>query len=162
MRVAVLCHGDAAVESCALELAEALRHAGHETRLLVGPGYPAVEAFLLWRGFTEGLSAVPSSVAELRRGRFDVAHAFTAVDVDAALRWGGGPVVFGVAEVLGRERVANRRQRLSLLRRAVDESAAVVATGESQRAALGRWLAVDAPVLAPSDAEGHARLYAGL
>ena len=103
VRVAILCHGDAAVEHDALELAEALRHAGHDTRLLIGPGYPAVEALLLWRGFTEGLSSVPASVRELRRGDFDVAHAFTAVDACAALRW-GGPVVFGVAEVLGRER----------------------------------------------------------
>ena len=91
-----------------------------------------------WGAIHRGKTSVPASVRELRRcrGQFDVAHAFTAADVYAALRWGGGPVVFGVAEVLGRDRLANRRQRLALLGRAIQDSAAVVATGEEQQAAL--------------------------
>ena len=55
--------------------------------------------------------------------------------------------------------MADRRLRLALLRRAVEQAGAVLASGPEQQAALAHWLAVDAEVLAPADAAAHERLY---
>lgn len=114
------------------------------------------------RGFTGPLTHLPFVLAALRRGDFDVAHAFSAPDAAAALRWGRGtarPVVFTCADGLDRARVADRRLRLRLLRDATERSQAVTATTPEDRAALQRWLAVEATLLAPGDAAGHERLY---
>ena len=92
-------------------------------------------------------------------------HAFTPTAAAAALLWRrrtGGRVVFTCVEVLDRAALADRRLRLRLLTDAVERSDALVAASEPARAALERWMAVDAPVLDPADAEGHARLYAAL
>lgn len=158
MRVALLCR-DPRGRAAAGELAAALRAAGHDAALL-DRGSAAAEALLRRRGFTEALSAVPFGAAALARGRFDVAHAFSPADAAAALLARRAPVVFTCAETLDRARVADRRLRLALLRRAVEQSDAVTAVDAPAREALARWLALDVPVLAPGDADGYARLYA--
>jgi hypothetical protein len=48
---------------------------------------------------------------------------------------------------------------LRLLARAVDDSDAALAPTEESRAALRRWLAAEVPVIHPSDATTHERLY---
>jgi hypothetical protein len=55
--------------------------------------------------------------------------------------------------------VADRRLRLRLLERAVGDSDAAIAPTEECRAGLLRWLAVEAPLLEPADADAHERLY---
>jgi hypothetical protein len=114
------------------------------------------------RGFTGGLTQVPVVLGELCRGRYDIAHAYTPVDVQAALVWKRmtrRPVVFGCVEVLDRGNLADRRLRLQLLTRAVKETDAVVAHSEKAREALWRWLAVDAQLLDPEDGPAHLVLY---
>lgn len=133
---------------------------------IVSPrGVRLVEKVLRYRGFATPLTHVPFAVAELRRGGFDVAQAFTPQDAVAALLWrrsGGGPVVFSPGDPPRRETLADRRLGLRLLERALEESDAVVALTEQHRDAFLRWLALDVPVIEPRDAAGWERLYRGL
>jgi hypothetical protein len=122
------------------------------------PAARAVDRILVRRGFTPGLAHVPGTVLRLRRGAFDLAHAFTAPDAVAGLMW-GGPVVFTCTEVLRRDNVANSRLRLHTFERALTESDAVLAADERVAESMWRWLAVEAPVL---DTAGHDRLYGEL
>jgi hypothetical protein len=152
------------------ELAATLRDAGHRVQVLGAHSGRCprarrlVVALLRRRGFAAGLADVPFTVTALRGARFDVVHAFTASDTVSALAWRrltGRRAVFTAVETLGRETLADARLRLWMVRRAVEESDAVLAgTVEAQRA-LARWLAVEAPLLAPGDAAGHERAYRG-
>jgi len=154
-RVALLTREAAAVAP----LAVALRGGGCAVVVVSPPAPRAAEAVLRRRGFTGPLAHVPLALAELLRGRFDVAHAFSPPDALAARAWqarAGGPVVFTGTEVLGRETVADSRLRLRLLQDAVTRSDAVLASTPAVRDAMARWLAVDAPVLEPAE---HAALY---
>jgi len=158
-RVALLAHGDGA--PLADELARALRAAGHDAALVRVRALP--EAPLRLRGFTGPLTHLPFALLALRRGGYDVAHAFSAPDAAAALAWrrlGGGAVVFTCAEELRRERLSDARLRLALLQAALEDSDALAVATEAGRAALRRWMALDAPVLEPRDAAGHEALYA--
>jgi len=120
------------------------------------------EGWLRRRGFTGPLTQLPLTVRVLMRGDFDLAHAFSAVDAAAALRWKratGAPVVFTCMEALSRSRLADRRLRLLLLSGAIEDSDAVITPSESVREALLRWMAADASVIAPSDGVNHLALY---
>jgi hypothetical protein len=111
------------------------------------------------RGFERPLTHLPPVVAELVRGRYDVVHAFSAVDAAAARCWRrvrGGPVVFTCTAPPQRDTVSNRRLRLRLLAAAVERSDAVLAPDESVRDATWRWLAVEPRVVEP---DGVAGLY---
>ena len=163
LRIALVHHSP--VPPAAGELAGALTAAGHHVEVVTGRAVPLLERVLRFRGFAVPLTHVPATAAKLRRGDFDVAHAFTRQDAVAARLWrrfSGRPVVFGCAEPLGREQLADRRLALPLLERAVEDSDAVVAHSEEARAALLRWLAIDVPLLDPRDAAAHERLYRGL
>jgi hypothetical protein len=114
------------------------------------------------RGFATPLSHLPLAAAALASGRFEVAHAFTPHDAAAALWWrrrSGAPVVFTPARPPDRGNVADGRLRLRLLERALREADAVTASTDPARAAIERWLVVEAPLLGPDDAGGHERLY---
>jgi Glycosyltransferase Family 4 len=140
----------------------ALRGAGRESALVRPPAVAVVEALLRHRGFTGPLTPVPAAVRALAAGTFDVVHGFSAPDMLAARAWRrrtGGPVVFTCVERLDRGTVADRRLRLRLLRAALDDSDAVVASTPAVAAALWRWTAIEAAVVAPGDAEGYARVY---
>ena len=160
LRIALLDHTGGAYSR---ELDAALRTAGHEPSPVGDLAVAAAEAVLGRRGFTPALSHVPRAAAELLRGGFDVAHAFTAPDAAAALAWrrlGGGPAVFTCTEALGRGALANGRLRLPLLERAIENTDALVASGEDVRAAIERWFARSPDeVLAAGDAAAHDRLY---
>jgi hypothetical protein len=122
----------------------------------------AVDALLRRRGFTQPLVHVPFTCASLVVGRFDIAHAYTPSDAVAALAWrrrSGRPVVFTGTEVLSRANVADARLRLSTLRRATEETDAVLASTPEVAASMSRWLAIDAPVLDEGELE---RLYGDL
>lgn len=179
LRVALLHHsygtpygGEA--EPVVRALARALRDAGHEVHVLTsGPGPTRrrhddgvevvrlarlPEAPLRFRGFEDPITHIPSALRELARGAFDVAHAFSAQDAWAAIR-SSAPAVFTCASVLDRDELASRRLRASLLATAVERSGAVLVPGEAQRAALWRWMAVEASVVDPADAPAHERVY---
>jgi hypothetical protein len=152
-------------EGTAARLAASLAAGAVEATVLRARPLPLVDALLERRGFTGPLGHAPGVVAGLVRGRFDVAHAFTATDAAAALAWRrllGGAVVFTCVAPLDRSTVADRRLRLQALRAAVEDTDAVRAADDSASAALERWMAVDAPVLGLADATAHAELYAAL
>jgi Glycosyltransferase Family 4 len=162
LRVALVAHGGGAP---ARDLEATLRAAGHEAALIAPAPVGAVEAALRFRGFTGPLTHVPRAFVALAQGGFDVAHAFSAPDALAAhlfRRRAGRPAVFTCAEVLDRSSVADRRLRLRLLAAAVEDSDAVLAASEAAQEALWRWMAVEAPVVAASDAAGHERVYRAL
>jgi hypothetical protein len=71
----------------------------------------------------------------------------------------GAAVVFTCLEPLGREALADRRLRLTLLSAALESSDAVAAADERSRDALWRWMAVEAPVAAAHDGVANAALY---
>jgi Glycosyl transferase 4-like domain len=144
------------------ELAEALRASGHHADILSPPGLRPLDKVLRYRGFATPLTQVPSAVAALRRGRYDVAQALSPQDALAALLWrrrGGGAVVFSPAEPPRRETLADRRLSLRLAERALDDSDAVVALTDEARDAFSRWLALDVPLIEAGDAARWERLY---
>ena len=186
LRVALLAHDAVsrprtASARHAYSLARALRAAGHEPRVVcshVGRWHNQMEdgvrsvlvtrlpeTPLRRRGFTGPLTGTPGAVATLLACRIDVAHAFSAPDALAATAWRrltGRPAVFTCAETLGRETLADRRLRLALLRRATEDTDALIAPGEAEHAALQRWLAADATVISSDDARAHVVLYGEL
>lgn len=184
LRVALLHHGSGSpggTEDLVHTLASALRDAGHHSCVLtthrhatehsVEDGVEVVrarrlpEAPLRRRGFTGPVTHLPAIVRVLLSGSYSVAHAFSPPDALAAhiwRGWGGGPVVFTPAEPIERRRLADRRLRLWLLQRAVEDGDAVIAPTADARSGLWRWLAVDAPVIDPSDVRGHIRTYRSL
>lgn len=163
LRIALLAHrreAGAGPPEPVARLHAALRDAGHEAVLVEAPGLP--EELLRRRGFTGPLTPVPGTVLLLRRGRFDVAHAFTPPDALAARLWrrrSRGIVAFTVLEELRREHLADERLRLGLLAGAVERSDVVVAPDARTRASVRRWMAAEAEVGTPADAAGHERLY---
>jgi len=181
LRIALVYHGRDGPLGQVQELATGLRDAGHRPCLLSSrrgrsrryeeDGIPIIqsgrlpEAPLRLRGFAGPLTHVPLTLWALASGAYDVAHVFSPPDALAARLWqrvSGSPVVFTPAEPIQRERLADRRLRLALLRRAIDESDAVTATSGEGHDALRTWLAVDAPLIPPRDAAAHERLYRGL
>jgi glycosyltransferase involved in cell wall biosynthesis len=104
------------------------------------------------RRFQPNLTHVPLSLAELRRGDYDVAHAFFPTDALASTRWGEAtarPAVFSITGVMGRENVANFRFRKRILEAATARSDAVVTISRAARDAVWRWLAVEPRVIYP-------------
>ena len=160
------------------ELAIALRDAGHRPFVLSSrPGRTRrsleedirvvrsgrlPEAPLRWRGFVGPVTHLPLAALALVREPYDVAQAFSPADTLAALlarRTTGKPALFTCAETLDREGLADRRLRLWLLTRAVEDTDAVTSPTEKARVALQRWLAVEPALIEPGDAPAHERLY---
>jgi nucleoside-diphosphate-sugar epimerase len=163
-RIALLGHDDGAP---AADLADALRAAGHEVTVVDAGSRAtrAADALLARRGFAVPLAHVPLAARALAAGAFDIAHAFTPADAAAALLWrrrSGGPVVFTATEPPDRAGLADSRLRLRLWDAATTDVAAVTAATEASCAALWRWFALEVPVIEPSDAAAHERLYRSL
>lgn len=164
LRVALL-GGEADVRA---ELAAGLAEHGHDATghdLVLGPALGAADRLLRARGFTGALPQVALAAHVLRGADYDVAHALSPAAARGALAWrrgSGRPVVFTCSEVLDRPTLSDRRLRLDLLASALERSDAVTATTEEGAAALRRWMAVDAPVLAAGDGAAHGALYARL
>ena len=159
LRVALLEHPAAGA------LAAALTAAGCRVTVVGAPRVVPLDELLTRRGFTGPLTHVPRVAGRLLRGDHDLVHAFSPADAAAARAWRRRtrrPVVFTCVEELDRSVLADRRLRMRLLAAAVERADAVVAPDEAARAALRRWMAVGATVIAPDDAAGHLRLYAGL
>lgn len=121
-----------------------------------------LDAVLRVRKLGDGLGGTAVAALALRRGGFDIAHAFSAEAALAATWANGSASVLTFTAPVRRERLADRRLRLAVLERALARSGAVVAADEAVRASLERWLGIDAPVLDPADGAGQAALYAEL
>jgi len=171
LRVALL---GSATSPGARDLGEALLAAGQRPTLLApGAGHaPAgmqvvrlrrlAERGLRFRGIDDGLAHVPHALVALARAEFEAAHAFSPVDAIPALAWARRshrPVLLTFVEPLRRETIASRRLSLATLERAVGGADAVLAADDAVAASLRRLLALEAPILAPSDAPGHLALY---
>jgi len=160
LSIALVHHGD---DACVDELADALRELGHRVAVVRPRALP--EGLLRGRGFTGPLTHLPLATATLLRGRFDLAHAFSAPDALAALAWRrvtGKPVVVTTLEVLDRAHLADRRLRLALLRASVEDPDAVLAADDQARDALWRWMTVEAAVVDPRDGAAQVRRYLDL
>ena len=143
------------------ELARALTEAGHEATVLTDLPAPG-ETLLRLRKIGDHLGHLPAALMALRRGGYQVAHAFTPSDALAAIAWSrrsGRPALFTCTDPPRRESIAGRRLRLATWRRAVHQSSAVLAASEEVAAGLECWLAADAPVLDPADAKAHVDAY---
>ena len=142
-------------------LASALDAAGHDVSVLRrGRPGAVLEAALRPRKLGEGLGHVPAAALAVRRGRYDVAHAFSPA---AALAAGAArAAVLTFAAPVRRDGLADRRLRRGTLERALDVADAVVAPDAEVAASLRRWLAIEARILDAADGPGHAALYAEL
>jgi len=159
LRIALL---DQSESAHSRQLEAALRAAGHEPYLVGASTVAALEELLRRRGFTQALSHLPRAAADLLRGEFDVAHAFSATDATAALPWRrmrGRPVVFTCTAPLDRAGLADGRLRLWTLAKAVEESDALVAPTDAIRISVERWFACSPGLIAAADAAAHERLY---
>jgi hypothetical protein len=157
MRVALLAHGGGATPGA---LARALEQAGVTAEIVAPRGLPDLPMRLRKIGDAPG--RLPGTLSALLRGRYDVAHAFTAQDAVAGAAWsclGRGAAVFSPLEPLSRASIADRRLRLTMLRIAVERSDAVVAHDEAIARSLDRWMSVTAGLLGADDASAHIRLY---
>lgn len=151
-------------------LARGLAAAGHDVRALGrGRAGAALEAALRPRKLGDGLGHAAVHALAVRRGAFDLVHAFSPANALAtrgarlAVRGGGAPVaVLTFPAPVERAGLADRRLRLATLERAIAGADAVLAGDEEVAASLRRWLTIEARVLAPGDAAGHAALYAEL
>ena len=175
MKVALVAHTLDAPDAVPLQVGEALRDRGHEPVVLSSHRHSTSEtteqgvrvvrvarlpeAPLRYRGFTGPLSHAPLMLRALKRGGYDVVHAFTPEDAWIALRSRDAPVVFTAAEPLGRDGLSDRRLRLRAVQAAVEHTDAVTAPTDELAALVARWLAVDAEVIDPRDAAAHLDLY---
>jgi hypothetical protein len=178
LRIFLLC-GGLAGENLSVEcLAAGLRSCGHEVDVrALGHQRPQArrpiavvtariatiaDRALFKRGFATPLAHTIVTGSTALRGSYDVIHAFSIPAAQAALLWrrfARGVVVFTSIEPVQRTRLADRRLRLRMTRHACEDSDAVTAATAEAQAALGRWLAMDAPVIDLADVSGYERLY---
>jgi phosphatidylinositol alpha-mannosyltransferase len=96
------------------------------------------------------LETLPRLVWELRRGAFDVAHAFhlsSAFGAVAARRVGGPPVVYSFHGVPTRTYLVARRRRIWMLQRVLREAAVTAALSEAAARPFRRYLAFEPEVV---------------
>lgn len=138
------------------------------TRVSVSEGFEVIsvrrlpEAPLRARGFAVPLTQAPTVLRALRRGGYDLAHAFTPVDAwvaQGSRRLGGPPVVFTATQPPRRENLADRRLRLRQVAAAFEASDAVTAADEAVRDSAREWLALDLEVAAISDPKRFEGIY---
>jgi len=137
--------------------AHALEAAGLGRRVTV-TAPRGLDVALRARKLGDRLATVPPAWAALRRGGFELAHAFSAEDALAAAGW-RGPLVLTITAAPERAEIARRRVRLRSTLWALGTADVVLAADDAVADGLRRWYGVDARVLAtPQD---HAAVYAG-
>jgi glycosyltransferase involved in cell wall biosynthesis len=131
-------------------------HSGRPRRT-VEDGLPVVRTWrppvgvLSRRGFEDHLGHLPATSLALRRGDFDVAHAFYPGDGAVAARWAGRTRRPAVMTWLGaptRKWLVGRRRRLDLSLAAV-RGCTTIAISRAAADAFARWLGVDVRVIHP-------------
>jgi glycosyltransferase involved in cell wall biosynthesis len=150
------------------ELAGDLAERGHEPVVVTShPGRPSVrreEGFSVvrqWRPpeqrltrrlFYEHMTHLPFSYGTLRAGRFDLAHAFFPTDATVGARWSERterPSVFSYMGLPDRPVLADKREKLRMVTRAVTGVDAVVVLSEAAAGGMKRWLGVEPRVIHP-------------
>jgi glycosyltransferase involved in cell wall biosynthesis len=110
------------------------------------------EGLLRLRRFQDNLPHVPLSYMTLRRGRYDLAHAFYATDALAALRWGkdtGRPAVFSYMGIPSRATASYKRGRMKIVEHVLSGSDAVIGLSRTACEALWRWWGVEPRLIYP-------------
>jgi glycosyltransferase involved in cell wall biosynthesis len=100
------------------------------------------------RMYEDHLMHVPFTLACLRRGDDEVAHALFHTDAAAARR-AGVPYVYSFMGVPHRRGLANRRGRVELVLRAIAGARATTVLSEAAARAMDRWLGVTPRVIHP-------------
>jgi len=139
-------------------LADAIAQAGDDVAVV--SGHPLPRAFTDRRGYEEHLGTVPSTVAGLVRGGFDVAHAFHPASAWAAVlarRLGGPPVIFSLARTPTRAWLVARRYRLAIAVKAAAEADACSAPSAEAAVAFRRYLLREPTVV--GEPESYRKLY---
>lgn len=146
------------------DLADGLIARGHKPRLITShPGPPSraledgLEVIRHWRppagrlrrrGFEDHLTHLPLSLATLRRGDDDVAHATYVGDAVVAAR-SGRPSVFSVLGAPDRRYLVERRRRVELWLEAAHGCGAVTVLSEAAATVLRRDLGIETQVVPP-------------
>jgi phosphatidylinositol alpha-mannosyltransferase len=153
-------------ERLAHDLAMTLAGRGHEVTLVtthhhrrsvtVEDGFRVVRARRVpplpgmdW--YDEYIGAVPATLAELVRGRYELVHALYPVDAWTARlahRLGGAPYVLSVHGIVNREYLVKRRYRIEMLKAAAEDAAAVSVLSQAAAEPLRRY-ALAEPVILP-------------
>jgi glycosyltransferase involved in cell wall biosynthesis len=147
------------------DLGSALAERGHEVDLLtthrgrtsvrredgitvVRDWRPPPASPLRW--YEQYATAIPSAVARLLRGRYDLAHAFFPADAYAASlarRLGGPRFVFSIHGVPTREYLVARRYRLEAIAVAIAAADAVTVLSAAAAEAVRRYLMVEPEIV---------------
>jgi glycosyltransferase involved in cell wall biosynthesis len=93
------------------------------------------------------MAAMPLTARELRRGDFDVVHAFHFTDGALAAR-SGRPAVYSVMGVIEPRAIANKRRKLGLIQEAT-RGTTVLALSDAAAGSVWRWLGVRARTIYP-------------
>jgi glycosyltransferase involved in cell wall biosynthesis len=107
---------------------------------------------LLRRRYQPYLTHVPLSYLALRRGGYDVAHAFYPTDALAATRWRqktGRPALLTYNGIPDRRGLCEHRYGVEIMAAAVRGSDAVVTVSRYAADACERWLGREAHVISP-------------
>jgi hypothetical protein len=166
LRVALLLHsygrnGEAA-DAWVGEIAGALTAWGHRPSVVRAEPFDLAEGLLRRRGFAGSLTRIPTLVAKLRRGSYEVVEAFSPLDAEAGLlsrRLGGPPVVFTPAVAPSRANLADRRRSFRQAIQSYGKSDAVLALDREIQTEVKRWLALDVDVVAPADVATRVAVY---
>jgi glycosyltransferase involved in cell wall biosynthesis len=104
------------------------------------------------RWYEDHLESCPAMAWRLRRGAYDVAHAFVPSYAWAAVqmrRLGGPPVIFSFHGIPERRYLVDRRYRIEMLRNAVQGATACTVLSEAAAEAFRRYLLCE-PVVLPA------------
>ena len=107
---------------------------------------------LALRRFQDNLTHVPLSYLSLRRGGYDVAHAFYPTDALAAVRYAqdrARPSVFSYMGIPSRATASYKRGRMKIVEQVTTRSDAVVGLSKTACDELWRWWGVDARLIYP-------------
>ncbi len=110
------------------------------------------QGFLVRRGFEAYMTHVPLSYAALRRGNYDLAHAFYATDALAATRWGrltGRPTVLSYMGIPEAGWLDADKGRRAILMRAAKEAGAIVVLSRHASEVMRRATDLESEVVYP-------------
>ena len=115
------------------------------------------------RAYEAHLPGVPGLAWAVRRGRYDIVHAFGHVPAWAALQArSGAPVVYTCHDVPTREFMVERRYRLELLLAVIRGAASVTVTSEQEADAFCRYLLRPPALVVLDDADEAAAAFGAI
>ena len=102
------------------------------------------------RWYEDHIANAPTTIWSLRRGGYDLAHAFHPADAWAAVqarRFGGPPVIFSFHGIPVRQYLVERRYRLEMLQATISGAAATTVLSEAAAETFSRYLLHEPSVL---------------